>query len=465
MKTGAGTLSLTATNLYTGVTDVHEGLLLVDGAVINSPGRMDIGLNAATPAHYQQNSGSVTVGTQFVIGAHGSTGAATIFDGTLRVNGTLHAGGYGEGAGTGFLEVNGGTVTATTSLNFGGGGPNNGVVNLNGGTLEVPLINQSGSGSSLFRFNGGVLRATASGTLMQGLTQASVRAGGARFDTAGIDSVVAQPLLHDAGLAPDTPDGGLIKFGAGQLSITGANAYNGPTAVSNGTLRITSPFLHVDSAVRVGAGAVLFLDFSGTNTVATLDVGGTAMPAGLYGSTASGVASPDDTHFGGAGVLRVLNGPTATPYQLWAAANGLDGTPGHENGAGDDPDGDGAPNLSEFAVGSDPLDDASRGLFEVRAEDTLADVDALDELTLTLPARAGASFTADGAGLTAVVDGVRYRVDGSLDLAGFASAVEEVTPALGNTIPPSGYTLHTFRLVASNGANGPGYLRLRVTDP
>ena len=465
VKTGAGTLSLTATNLYTGVTDVHEGLLLVDGAVINSPGRMDIGLNAATPAHYQQNSGSVTVGTQFVIGAHGSTGAATVFDGTLRVNGTLYVGGYGEGVGTGSLEVNGGTVTATAGLQFGGGGPNNGLVDVNGGVLEVPVINRSGSGSSVLRFNGGLLRATASGTLIQGLTQASVRAGGARFDTGAFAVVVPQPLLHDPGLAADTPDGGLTKFGAGQLSLTGASTYTGPTAVSNGTLRLLMPFLHADSGVRVGAGAALFLDFSGTNTVATLDVAGVAQPAGLYGATASGVASPDDTHFGGTGVLRVLSGPTATPYQLWADASGLDGSPGHENGAGDDPDGDGAPNLSEFAVGSDPLDDASLGLFEVRAEDTLADGDALDELTLTLRARAGATFTADGAGLTAAVDGVRYRVDGSLDLVGFASGVEEVTPALGNTIPPSGYALHTFRLVASNGANGPGYLRLRVSDP
>ena len=55
---------------------------------------------------------------------------------------------------------------------------------------------------------------------MQGLTTASIKAGGAIIDTNGFNITIGQPLLHDASLGL-TPDGGLTKLGNGTLKLTG----------------------------------------------------------------------------------------------------------------------------------------------------------------------------------------------------------------------------------------------------
>jgi autotransporter-associated beta strand protein len=69
-------------------------------------------------------------------------------------------------------------------------------------------------------------------------------------------------------------DGGLTKIGAGTLTLSATNTYTGPTVVSNGTLRLTTEScLTTNTAVTVASGAFLNLDFAGTNTVRSLQVG------------------------------------------------------------------------------------------------------------------------------------------------------------------------------------------------
>jgi fibronectin-binding autotransporter adhesin len=126
---------------------------------------------------------------------------------------------------------------------------------------------------------------------------------------------------------------GLVKVGAGTLSLTGFNTYTGNTTVSNGTLRITQPYLAVGSTVGIATPGQLNLDFGPglTNVVKALTINGVVMPNGNYGATGSGAANIDDTHFAGAGVLQV--GPNASaitatlvsPTQLsldWLAGQG-----------------------------------------------------------------------------------------------------------------------------------------------
>ncbi len=79
------------------------------------------------------------------------------------------------------------------------------------------------------------------------------------------------------------------------------------------------------------------------------------------------------------------------------------------------------------------------------------------ELLLTIAVRTGASFTAGTAGTqVATVEGVGYTVRGSLDLAIFTSGVAHV----GTTVSDDpDYELHTFRLTASEGLSGKGFLQ------
>ena len=117
--------------------------------------------------------------------------------------------------------------------------------------------------------------------------------------------------------------------------------------------------------------------------------------------------------------------------------------------------------LAEFAFNGDPDSGSSRGTITSALLDTNAN--AQKELTLTIAVRGGATFAAGpGGSQVATVDGVTYTVRGSLDLAAFTSAVSHVgSVASGDPA----YDLHTFRLDASEGLPGKGFLQADATHP
>ncbi len=101
-----------------------------------------------------------------------------------------------------------------------------GVVLLDGGTLVARMNHANFLGDSAAHWDGISVRAGA---------------GGARFDTAGFNISVLKPILSGA-----ERDGGVAKFGAGTLTLQGANTYNGPTQVSGGTLVIQKSYVGGD---------------------------------------------------------------------------------------------------------------------------------------------------------------------------------------------------------------------------
>lgn len=156
----------------------------------------------------------------------------------------------------------------------------------------------------------------------------------------------------------------------------------------------------------------------------------------------------------------------ADPFADWAIAAGLDGTPGKEDGAADDPDQDGVTNLDEFAFGSAPLSASSRGLVAALTADTNSDNQ--NELLLTVAVRAGASFSGSPSP-AATIDGIVYQIQASTSLGAFNQNVEgplaaPVIPASLPAAAPSGYEYKTFRLAGSNGLPGRGFLRASVTE-
>lgn len=87
----------------------------------------------------------------------------------------------------------------------------------------------------------------------------------------GGGSAVA-PVTTTVNLALNT-SGGLVKKGAGTLTLAGANTYTGVTVVSNGTLKVAGPpVLHLS-----------FDNVSGTNVIND-GTGGSAMNGSLYGA-------------------------------------------------------------------------------------------------------------------------------------------------------------------------------------
>lgn len=118
-----------------------------------------------------------------------------------------------------------------------------------------------------------------------------------------------------------TGSGSLEKIGSGTLILSGANNYAGDTTAAAGTLFLNAPNLSESSTISVVSNAVLQLDYSGTNTVAALMLGGIAQPDGVYGSRNSGGLIT------GTGFLRVQTPvPLVSPYRstrVWQAYDGV----------------------------------------------------------------------------------------------------------------------------------------------
>ncbi|MCX6873031.1 MAG: autotransporter-associated beta strand repeat-containing protein [Verrucomicrobia bacterium] len=381
-KTGNGKLVLTGTNGYTGATTVTGGTLELGGGMIASTERTDVN-NGATylvsggtktgglidvnaGGTYTQTSGAVTCTSQFVIGAHG-TSTGSISDGTLTVNAPFYIGGYGNGSGTGTFTQTGGSVVVTGGVNYNGAGPNNGIYNLNGGTLTASVLGRNqGTGAATFNFNGGVLLPTASNAgFMQGLTAAHVMVSGAMINTNSYIITIGQALLHDSALGT-APDGGLTKTGNGTLTLSGANTYSGNTTVNGGTLSLGQVNSNNESStvsIAAVAGAKLDLAFVGTDTVGRLFINGVQQPAGDYTS-----ADPSGAFTGG-GTLHVTSDPGG--YASWAATQGLTGTAGDGSNVDPafnaDPNKDGIQNGMAWILGADALGNPAANLLKLPA--------------------------------------------------------------------------------------------------
>ena len=145
-----------------------------------------------------------------------------------------------------------------------------------------------------------------------------------------------------------------------------------------------------------------------------------------------------------------------TPFGQWAGSRGLDGSAGKENGPADDPDRDGALNVLEFALGSDPL----HGSVPVGG----AVFRHADGFVYTIPVLEGAPEFTGATAATSSVDGIVYHVEGTSTLSGFTLPVISI-PAVVDGLPvaPEGYSYRSFRFAGSQPQAG--FMRLRVTTP
>lgn len=113
-------------------------------------------------------------------------------------------------------------------------------------------------------------------------------------DGAAASDVTLQPVLTDNGATA----GGLIKTGAGTLTLTATNAYTAATTVSNGTLAVfgalTSPVTVCDGATFAGTGLV-----AAAGTAISIESGGSLAP-GTLGTTGSLAITGDVSFASGA---------------------------------------------------------------------------------------------------------------------------------------------------------------------
>jgi hyaluronate lyase len=169
-------------------------------------------------------------------------------------------------------------------------------------------------------------------------------------------------------------------------------------------------------------------------------------------------------------VSLTVNPPASTPYETWMATR-YPGLTAADQLPAADPDRDGSSNLLEFALNGNPTDAAANGWIASLIQNSSAP--ASEELTLVIAVRDGALFSPGANGVqSAAVAGITYTVEGSLDSVFPAAPVSSTGPSA--TAPAAtglpdlsgtAWKYHTFKLDASEGLTGKGFLRLKVTQP
>lgn len=286
-------------------------------------------------------SGNVAIGNG---GSGGSIATQSVVNaGNLIFNRTTDYsyGGVIGGTGTVF-KVNSNTLTLSGANTYGGH------TFIEGGTLVFGSILNLGTGQGYLRLNASTLKWAVGNTAdvslrADGITPRTVKidAAGGTFDTNGNDVTLSAPVGD--GLA-----GSLKKAGAGTLTLGSAPTYTGDTVVNAGTLAVNQESFANTADVSIANGATLHLNFTGTDTVNELFIGGLRQARGTWGSLSSN-ADHKTPLITGTATLRVNDGPSN--FEVWASTAGLSGV---NAGADADPDQDGLANLLEWLLGGNP---------------------------------------------------------------------------------------------------------------
>lgn len=138
----------------------------------------------------------------------------------------------------------------------------------------------------------------------------------------------------------------LVKAGTGSFSLP-VTAYTGDTTITGGTLSLPVASFADTADINLTTGVALNPNFTGTDTIDQLRINGLVQAPGTWGSLTSS-ATNKTALITGTGLLNVTG--TQPPYDAWALASGLDGTPGKDASLTADSDRDGVGNLMEYAL-------------------------------------------------------------------------------------------------------------------
>jgi autotransporter-associated beta strand protein len=332
--TGGGILTLNSNNTFNGgftlngpEVDLNSSHALSTGTVtVGGAGRFVIGDGLNITNFFQASEVSPATGFGLLMVNDNTNGTVTTVSGPLEFDASPASGGDFVGPITsGYLNVTGPVTNTATGVV----GSRNGFVRFSGG-----------GNYSTFNINQGTVSLGANNGLSTNATVMVAVSAAASFDLNGFNQALtglydgaanAELVTNSAGspgtLTLNISSGGtysgviagnvaLVENGSANWYLAGTNAYTGNTSVNGGTLELAQPSLAASSTVTVAGGAVLQLDFTGTNTVTGLVLNGVNQTLGVYNSTTS---SP---YIAGSGSLQVAVFVATNPTNLTATVSG-----------------------------------------------------------------------------------------------------------------------------------------------
>ncbi len=283
-KLGKGTLTLSGTNSYAGVTTVEDGTLragdaaafVPDGAYVINGGTLDLNGWGLSMSSLSGAGGALDIGHAFVRITQSDN---TVYDGDIAsTTGRLTK------LGSGTLTLNGQLSGLSNGLYVGGGtlalnnANSHGYTNLfSGAVLEVSHKQALGTGQ--FGISGsGTLRANTNVVLGNPILFDDPYGSHLTVDSG------AHNLTLTGNISSPISGNSLTKTGTGLLTLNGDVSMNGlinsgTTTVQNGTLRVNG---RLASDITVNDGATL--GGSGTVGTTTVEAGGILAPGNSLGT-------------------------------------------------------------------------------------------------------------------------------------------------------------------------------------
>lgn len=368
--------------------------------------------------------------------------SANSFSGTAIISGHTVGIDHTNALALATVQKDGGTISyAVTDATFGALAGTSSFA-LPTGTLTVGGKNVDSAFSGVLSGSGQLTKTGTGRLALNGLNTftgtTTVQTG-----TLGGTGTLAGPLVVDAGatLSPGnsvgtfTVNNSVTLNGSYVCELSGASA---DRLNVTGNMNVTSATLDL-RAIGAGATAPVYIIAAYgtlTGTFATV----TGLPAGY----SLDYAYNDGSSIDNIALVRPLNS-----FETWAQARGL--TLGANDGPLDDPDGDGRPNLIEFARDGDPLSAVDDG----KHREAMIDVSGTSHFAMTIPVRSGAEFSGSPSP-SSTIDGITCTFQGTLDLVTWDQVVFEATPPDSAGLPAlsSGWTYRTFFLNSTSLTGG-----------